>query len=68
MQSGGTNIPNVMLETSQALSEVDPEAHSRILTLSEGLLEESPAAVPEFIKSCAQIMDRLSLAQVERWF
>ena len=41
---------------------------SRILTLSEALLEESPAAVPEFIKGCAQIMDRLSLAQVERWY
>ena len=68
VQGGGTNIPNVMLETSQALSEVDPEAHSRILTLSEALLEESPAAVPEFIKGCAQIMDRLSLAQVERWY
>ncbi len=68
VQEGGANIPNVMLETSQALAQVDPEAHARILSLSESLMEESPAAVPEFIKGCAQVMDRLSIGQVERWF
>ena len=39
-----------------------------MLTLAETLIGESPAAVPEFIKSSAQVMDRLSMTQLERWF
>ena len=35
---------------------------------SEDGVEESPTAVPEFIKACGQVMDRLSIGQVERWF
>ena len=31
-----------MLETSQALAQVEPGVHARILTLSESLLDESP--------------------------
>lgn len=68
VQEGVSNIPNVMLETSQALANVEPEVHARIFSLSESLMEESPTAVPEFIKACGQVMDRLSIGQVERWF
>ena len=68
MHKGGSNIPGVMLETSQAFAQIDPELHSSILNLSETLIQESPDAVPEFIKSSAQVMDRLSMNQLERWY
>ena len=57
-----------MLETSQAFSRISPDHHEKVLTLAETLIGESPAAVPEFIKSSVQVMDRLSMTQLERWF
>ena len=68
IKSGGTNIPTVMLETSQALAQLDPQCHAQILTLSESLMAVSPAAVPEFIKRCPQVMERITMGQTEKWF
>jgi nitric oxide reductase NorD protein len=68
LKGGGTNISLVMLETSQALAQVDQELHNRILTLSESLLDVSSAAVPEFIKGTPQVLERVTLSQMEKWF
>ena len=68
VKGGGTNIPMSMLEMSQSLAEIDKEAHGRVLGLSESLLAVSPAAVPEFIKSCPVAMERITIDQVDRWF
>ena len=68
VKNGGTNIPTSMLEMSQSLAQIDKEDHAQILGLSESLIEVSPPAVPEFIKSCPVAMDRITMAQVERWF
>ena len=68
VKNGGTNIPTVMLEMSQSLARLDSEHHTRVLTLSESLLEISPSAVPEFIKACPVVLERITMGQVERWY
>ncbi len=68
VQSGGMNIPSVMLETSNALAQIDAHDHPQILTLAEGLLASSAAAVPEFIKACPHALDKLTMAQLEKWY
>ena len=68
VEAGGPNIPIVMLETSQSLAQLAPETHARILTLSESLLDIAPAAVPEFVKGCPRVLERISMGQIERWF
>ena len=68
VKSGGVNIPTVMLETSQSLAQLQTEHHGPILTLAESLLEVSPPAVPEFIKGCPKVLDRISMNRIDRWF
>ncbi|MGH2543449.1 MAG: hypothetical protein ACRDIB_11650, partial [Ardenticatenaceae bacterium] len=58
----------MMLETSQAFAALNSEDHSHILTLSESLLNTSPQAVPEFIKACPQLIERVTMTQLEKWF
>jgi len=67
LSSGVVNIPNTMLEMSQALSEVEPGNHDRLLGIAAELLEASPVAVPELIKCGPDILDRISLTQMEQW-
>ena len=68
VKHGGTNIPTVMLEISQSMANLDSETHARIMTLSEELLESSSAAVPEFIKACPIVLERITMSQLERWY
>ena len=68
VKNGGTNIPSVMLETSNALAQIDTHNHEQILTLAEGLLTCSHTAAPEFIKSCPQALDKLTMSQLEKWY
>ena len=68
VKNGGSNIPSVMLETSNALSQIDTHNHEQILTLAEGLLTCSHVAAPEFIKSCPQALDKLTMSQLEKWY
>ena len=68
VKHGGANIHTVMLEMSQALAQLEPEYHADILDLSESLLNVSPTAVPEFVKSCPQVLERITINQVEKWF
>ena len=68
VRTGATNIPTVMLEISEALGKLESVHHGPILALSESLLETSHQAVPEFIKGCPRVLDRLTMSQTERWF
>ena len=68
VKNGGTNIPTVMLEISQSLSRLDSDSHGPIMTYAESLLNVSPAAVPEFIKGCPVVLDRITMTQLERWY
>ena len=68
VKSGGTNIPNVMLEISQALARLESEDHSRVLNYADRILELAPAAVPEFIKSSPDVLERVSMTQLGKWF
>ena len=66
--AGGTNVSTLMLEMSQSLSQVEAEHHGLVLDLSESLVEVSPPAVPEFIKGCPQVLERITLKQLHEWF
>ena len=68
VQNGGTNIPGTMLEISQALSELEEENHSIVLGLAENLLSEEALAMPEFIKSAPDALEKLTISQLGRWY
>ena len=68
VEAGWTNIPTVMLDVSESLVRVDPENHARILTLAESLLDVAPAAVPEFVRACPKVLERITIDQLDRWF
>ncbi len=68
VSSGDTNIPTVMLEISQALGQLEHVNHERVLKLSESLLKVSPSAVPDFVKSCPPVLDRITMNRLEVWF
>ena len=68
VKNGGTNIPGVMLEISNALSQINSQDHAHILGLSESLMIHSAPAVPEFIKVCPQVLEKLTMSQLEKWF
>lgn len=68
VKNGGTNIPSTMLEMSQALSLLDSENHHRVLALAENLMSLSPPAVPEFVKVCPAVLDKVTMNQAEKWF
>ena len=57
-----------MLEVSQSLARLESDDHARVLDLSEALLEISPKAVPEFMKGCPQVLERVTPNQMEKWF
>ena len=68
MQNGGANIPAVMLEISSSLAQLDGESHGRLLRLGEKLLEISPSAVSEFLKSAPTALQHVTPIQIDRWF
>ena len=68
VRNGGTNIPGTMLDISQALSELDDNYHSIVLGLSEDLVKKEPLAMPEFIKSAPNVLDKLTIVQLGRWY
>ena len=68
VRGGGSNIPIVMLEVSQSLAKLESDHHEQVLSLSEALLDPAPDAVPEFIKACPQVLERVTPNQMQRWF
>ena len=67
-RNGNTNVPAVMLDVSQTLGQLDGVTHATLLGLAEALLEISPRAVPEFMKSCPRVLERVNVDHLEKWF
>ena len=53
---------------TQALSEVPPGSQGHILDLCETLLAIAPEAVPSFLKSLGDVLNRITVNQLEAWF
>ena len=68
VEGGTANVPGQMSDMSQSLSQMEPEHHAHVLALSESLLDISPPAVPEFIKGCPPVLERINLDQFQKWF
>ena len=66
--SGSANVPATMLEVSDSLAQLNTEHHERLLELAEALMEESPPAMSQFIKSCPAALERVTMRQLEKWF
>ena len=65
--SGCQNLPVAILEMSDSLGQLDGELHSTLLELAGGMLEVSPLAMPEFLKSCPVALERLTIDQLGAW-
>ncbi len=66
--SGCQNLPVAILEMSDSLGQLDGEHHSRLLGLAESMLEVSPLAMPEFLKSCPAALERVTITQLDKWY
>ena len=55
------------MEASQALAEIDREAHRDMLELAEGIVPVSGIAAMEFIKSAPEVLRRLRPEDLPRW-
>ena len=53
---------------TQALGRVPQGSHGYILDLCETLLAISPEAVPPFLKSLNDVLNRITINQLETWF
>lgn len=61
------NMPNTVLEISQALQLADKNTHSSILDLADPLLETHPYSFPEFIKSSPTVLAKVSINKLAEW-
>ena len=55
------------MEASQALAEIDRDAHRDMLELAEGIMPVSGIAAMEFIKSAPEVLRRLRPEDLPRW-
>ena len=53
---------------TMALSQVSGGSQAHILDLCEGLLAIHPEAVPPFLKSLDNVLNRITLGQLDTWF
>ena len=67
-ESGDHKIPTFIKESTEAMSRLDTAKHGLILSLSDTLYAESPAAVADLIKSTPANMDKVTVRQFEEWF
>ena len=68
IKNGERSIPTFIQESAQAMAQLEPVTHPYVLSLGEALLNLSPMAVVEFIKSCPTVLGRTSTGQLELWF
>ena len=66
-EAGYPNLPGAMLEMSASLGRLDGEHHARLIGLAEGVVAVSSTAMPEFLRSCPTVLDRVTFGQLERW-
>ncbi len=62
------NVPAAMLDMSDSLGRVNAEHHSTLLGLAESMLSVAPASVPEFVKSCPIVLERVTIGQLDNWY
>ena len=65
---GLKDISRFMSDGTQALSRVPQGSQGYILDLCETLLAVSPEAVPPFLKSLTDVLDRITISQLDTWF
>ena len=68
VKEGMRDTSRFMSDGSQALSAAPQGSQGHILDLCEGLLTISPEAVPPFMKSLGDVLNRITINQLDAWF
>ncbi|MAT08948.1 MAG: nitric oxide reductase activation protein NorD [Dehalococcoidia bacterium] len=65
--SGIPNMPNTILEISQALQLIEKRDHTKLFDIADPLLDLYPSSFPEFIKSSPVVLGKVSFDQLSAW-
>jgi hypothetical protein len=65
---GMRDTSRFLADGTQALSRVPQGSQGYVLDLCETLLAVSPEAVPPFLKSLSDVLDRITVNQLDSWF
>jgi hypothetical protein len=65
---GMANIAGFIMEVADALAQVPMEHQGHLLEQAEAMADHSPEAVAAFLKSLPQVLERVSVSQVDAWF
>ncbi len=65
--SGVPNMPNTILEISQALQLINKREHGQLLDIAAPLIDLHPSAFPEFIKSSPIVLNKVSFDKLDSW-
>lgn len=68
VKSNMTNIPAVILEISEALTQIPSTNHSRILEMCDALVDTSANSALAFIANCPTILKRITPEQIDDWY
>lgn len=68
VKGGMGHAATFLNETSEALSQLSQDSHSRIFSLSESLLLRHPNAIEEFLMHVPNVLPRVSLTMLGTWF
>ena len=68
VKEGMRDTSRFMSDGSQALSAAPQGSQGHILDLCEGLITISPEAVPPFMKSLGDVLNRITINQLDAWF
>ena len=67
-KAGMRDTSRFLSDGTQALSRVPQGSQGYVLDLCETLLAISPEAVPPFFKSLSDVLNRITVSQLETWF
>ena len=62
------DVPLFLHEGSVALGRIEGFVHMHVLNLAEALARVDPGVVPDFIKGVPQILQHVSVNQLEAWY
>ena len=65
---GLRNTSKFLSDGTQALSKVPQGSQGYILDLCDGLVAITPDAVPPFLKSLDDVLNRITVSQLDTWF